>query len=178
MVKLPLRAGWSSGCSCLVPSLFSIGRTYRSPDRNQPRIRSRQCAAGLDYQRVSDRVCVIPSAGWVDCCTARATKSSYPGSAVVGRINAFDRADPSADAWRPLDVDGGSLRARRRRGNHLSCFKPVCRSMDSRQRARHGQRRHLFRGRSRSRADSTAAGRDHRRAWVARCFFGSVRLWV
>ena len=62
--------------------------------------------AGLDYQPVSDRVM-----GHLKCWRCGLL---YGSGRCGGRIHALDRADPSANAWRSLDVDGRSLRAWRR----------------------------------------------------------------
>lgn len=115
MVKLPLRAG-------LVFWLFLLS-AIAFLDRTNVSIAGPQIS--LEYGLGNVRLGWIISAfligyassqvlaGWIAVRLGPRSALTL-GGAVVGRIHAFDRTDPSADAWCPLDVDGGSLRARRR----------------------------------------------------------------
>ena len=134
---------------------------------DQPGIWIRESAAGLDLQRISDRVCRIPVAGRMAGRTLRTAPDPDPGSVVLGRSHIADRA--AAFEHRPCHglADRAAVCFRRRRVGDLSGSEPVCGPLDSDARAWRDQRIDLCRGGSRQRIDASHAELADYAPWLA-----------
>ena len=178
MIKLPMRA-WLVFCLFLLSAIAFLDRTNISIAG--PQISREFSLDNVQLGWVLSAflvwICNIPGICGMDCGPAWAAARTYTGGGVVGGIHARYCAGFSSNARRPVDADRGAFHAGSWRGDHVSGFKSICGSVDSCARARPRQRRHLCRGRRRSRIDSAVAGRNYRRAWMARRFLVQRCCW-